>query len=60
MKNKNYRLVTGIVFAIIAAVHLTRIIFGWEVSIAGWMVPQWLSWAAFLITGGLFHASFKK
>lgn len=32
-----------IVFAVVALVHLARLVFGWEVLVAGWAVPNGFS-----------------
>ena len=43
MSQRHYTLICGAVFSIVAAGHLARLILGWNVSIAGWMVPAWIS-----------------
>ena len=49
-------LTVGLIFLIIAVLHLVRIILGWGAVIAGWVVPEWVSWAALIIAGFLaFH-----
>lgn len=60
MSNQTYRAVTGPIFGAIAFLHLLRLVWGWEAMIDFWIVPQWLSWAALFIAGGLSYASFKK
>jgi len=39
------------VYFVVAAAHLTRLIFGWEIAIAGWTVPQWVSVPGLIIPG---------
>lgn len=58
MVNKDYSLFAGVIFAIIAVLHVLRIVFGWEAMIAGWSVPMWLSWIALLIAGYLGYTGF--
>lgn len=41
------------VFAVVAIVHLMRLIIGWEVVVSGFVVPLWWSGPALVITGGL-------
>ena len=41
------------VFGIVALLHLHRLVFGWEVIVAGWSVPRWLSTLGTLIAGFL-------
>lgn len=43
MSQKTYFLVCATVFIVVAAAHLTRLIFRWEIVISGWTVPQWIS-----------------
>jgi len=53
MNQKAYLLLCGVVFFVVAAAHLTRLIFGWEIAIAGWTVPQWVSVPGLIIPGVL-------
>lgn len=46
MKLKAYLAVSGAIFALVAVLHLLRIVFGWQAVIGGWSVPMWLSWLA--------------
>jgi hypothetical protein len=41
------------VFAVIAVVHLLRLFTGWQVTVNGFVVPQWWSAPGFFIAGGL-------
>ena len=41
------------VFALVALVHLLRVFAGWEVVVAGIVIPMWLSWIGVLFAGGL-------
>jgi hypothetical protein len=58
MNQRSFSLLAGIIFIIIALLHLLRIIYGWEAVIAGWTVPMWLSWAALVIAGYLGYEGF--
>jgi hypothetical protein len=53
MNQKTYFLVCGTVFLVVAAAHLTRLIFGWEVTIAGWDAPHRVSIPGLIIPGVL-------
>ena len=53
MSRKAYFAATGIIFLVIAILHLLRIISGWSPSVEGWTVPMWLSWIALVVTGWL-------
>lgn len=48
-----YRKITGTIFALVAAVHLARLIFGWEITIAGWALPLWVSVIGVVLAGWL-------
>jgi len=49
-------LLSGLVFGVIAVLHLLRLIYGWEAQIGTFAVPMWLSWVA-LVLGGLLSAA---
>ena len=53
MKQKTYFVVCGAVFFVVAGAHLARLFTGWEVSIAGWVVPRWVSIPGVIIPGAL-------
>jgi hypothetical protein len=53
MNQRSFSLVAGIIFSLIALLHVLRIIFNWDAVIGGWPVPQWISWVALLIAGFL-------
>ncbi|HET7319908.1 MAG TPA: hypothetical protein VFK23_12280 [Nitrospirota bacterium] len=53
MSQKTYFLVCSAVFFVVAAAHLTRLIVGWEITIAGWIAPQWISIPGLIIPGVL-------
>lgn len=59
MNQRTYLQVTGLLFSLAAVVHLLRAVFGWEVSIAGWMIPGWLSWIAVVVAGYLAYCAYK-
>jgi high-affinity Fe2+/Pb2+ permease len=43
----------AIIFAVVALVHLMRLIYGWVVTIVGADVPMWTSVLGLVIAGGL-------
>jgi len=51
MSQRIYFLISGSVFLVLGVAHLTRLILGWEIAIAGWTVPQWISWPGVLFPG---------
>jgi hypothetical protein len=53
MNKKTFCAMTGVIFAVVALVHLLRLYFGWPVLIGDWSVPMWLSWFGLIVTGAL-------
>ena len=51
--NKPFTILAVLVFALVALLHLFRLVFGWEVTLNGAVVPTWVSIAGLLIAGGL-------
>jgi hypothetical protein len=47
------------IFLIVAVAHALRLTFKWEVVIADWHVPMWLSWFAFVIAAYLAYEGFR-
>ena len=41
------------VFALVALLHVLRLVFGWEVTIQGSVVPMWVSGLGVVIASGL-------
>jgi hypothetical protein len=50
---KPFSTIAAVVFALVALVHLLRLVYGWEVTLAGWVVPLWLSVVGLIVAGGL-------
>ena len=53
MDQKTFTILAGVVFAVVALLHVLRIWMGWPAAIGGWAVPMWLSWVAVVVAGGL-------
>jgi hypothetical protein len=51
--NKPFTMLAVLVFALVALLHLLRLVFSWEVTFNGAVVPTWLSIAGLLIAAGL-------
>ena len=51
MMQKAYLLICGTVFLLVAGAHLARLVMGWEIMIAGGVVPHWISIPGLLIAG---------
>lgn len=44
MRKNNFVSLASVVFLIIGIVHIIRLLIGWQVQIAGYMVPMWIYW----------------
>jgi hypothetical protein len=53
MDTKTFSLVAGLIFALVALLHLVRIFEEWPVIIGDWSVPKSVSWVALIVAGGL-------
>jgi len=51
--NKPFTVVAVVIFAIVAVMHLLRLVLGWDATIAGTEIPMWVSVAGLVIAGGL-------
>lgn len=60
MHHDTYRKFTGGIFAIIAVLHLLRVVNSWPAQIASFTVPMWLSWVALLLAGYLAYSGLKR
>ncbi len=50
---KPFATIAVCIFALIALVHLFRLIWGFEVVVGGSMLPQWISVPGLIIAAGL-------
>jgi hypothetical protein len=53
MSEKIYCTIAGVIFTIGALVHLGRLCAGWDLILAGWSAPVWLSWIGLFVAGTL-------
>jgi hypothetical protein len=59
MDQRTFNLVSGIVFTIVAVVHLLRLFMGWPVVVGTWAAPTWLSWLGLLVAGALSYSGLR-
>lgn len=59
MSQKAYFKTAAFIFLVIAALHLLRLVLGWQAVFEGWIVPQWLSAIALVIAGYLAYEGFR-
>jgi len=53
MSQKTFALIAGIIFTIVALVHVARLVQGWGIVIDGWVVPMSVSWIGLIVPGTL-------
>jgi len=58
MNQKTFTTITGIVFFIIAVLHLVRLLLHWDAVIGGWTVPAWVSGMALMLSGYFAYSAF--
>jgi len=59
MNQKNFLLVAGLIFLLVALVHILRLIFQWEAAVAGIQVPMWISFVGTAVFGYLAYEGLK-
>ncbi len=53
MKLRTYLLISGTIFGLVAAAHLSRLVYQWPIVLTGRAVPEWVSWPGLVISGAL-------
>lgn len=56
---KRFHTLAGIIFTIVAILHLSRILFGWDLVIGAVAFPYWVNALGTIITAFLAYASFN-
>ncbi|MBI2019963.1 hypothetical protein HYS94_00905 [Candidatus Daviesbacteria bacterium] len=59
MNQKTYNQVTGLIFSVVAVVHIFRLANRWEANIAGWPVPLLGSALAAVVAVFLAYSAYK-
>jgi Mn2+/Fe2+ NRAMP family transporter len=59
MNQKTFSIVAGVIFAVVALVHLVRIYMDGPIVIGDWSVPMWVSWIALVVAGGLAYLGLR-
>ena len=59
MNPKPYLVVSGLVFGVVALIHLLRVVGGWSFVVDGWSAPMWVSWVGLLVAGLLCGWAFR-
>ena len=59
MHRKTFTIVASVIFFLVAVVHVLRLVFKWEVILAGWHLPLWISVVALIIAASLAYEGFR-
>jgi hypothetical protein len=59
MRHKDYCLVSGVLFALVALAHLLRILYGMSVQVDQIDVPMFVSWIGLVVPGALAVWAFR-
>ena len=59
MGHKNYCMVSGGLFLLVALAHLLRIVYGMSIQIDDFAVPMLASWIGLMVSAGLAFWAFR-
>jgi hypothetical protein len=60
MTQKTFSFVAGLIFLLIVLVHLSRIVFRWEVILIGRPIPLAINWVAMIVFGYPAYEGFRR
>lgn len=58
LRERGYLLLAGLVFAGVAIVHFSRVLFNIDVNVMGFEAPHWISWTASAVSAYMAYMSF--
>ncbi len=58
-ESRVYLFVSGLMFAVIALLHLLRLVNGWQLELGPWSLPMWVSWGGAIGPGLLSAWGFR-
>jgi hypothetical protein len=59
MGHREYCVVSGVLFALVAVAHLLRIVYGFSIQIGDYAVPMLVSWIALVVPAALAIWAFR-
>lgn len=59
MAHRNYCMVSGVLFFLVALAHLLRVVYGVQVQIEEVAVPMYVSWVGFVVPAALSYWALK-
>lgn len=60
MTSRNYCLVSGGLFSLVALAHLLRILYGMPIVVDEYLVPMWVSWLGLVVPAALASWAFRS
>lgn len=59
MGHRNYCVVSGVLFSLVALAHLLRILYGMSIQVDEYAVPMFASWMGLIVPAGLAFWAFR-
>ena len=59
MRSKTFATICGVIFGVIAAVHVARLVMGWDAVIGGVAIPLWASAVAAIVSAYLAYEGLR-
>jgi hypothetical protein len=59
MSKDTFRQLAVVIFFVVAVVHALRVAFKWELIVAGWQVPVWVSVVAVVVAAYLSYEGYR-
>ncbi len=58
MTQKTFTVTAGVIFALVATLHVLRLLLHWDAVIGTCQIPLWVSWPALAVSGFLAYTAF--
>ena len=59
MSKKTFIKICTLIFFIIGVIHLLRLIFAWQITAQGWIIPMWISIIGTIVPIYLAYSGFR-
>jgi hypothetical protein len=60
MDQKQFSQVAGVIFAVMALLHILRVALGLQFVIDNWLAPMWFSWIAIIVLAFLSYSGLRS
>ena len=57
--DRAYLLISGVIFGLVAMLHLVRVVNGWQFEVGPWSLPMWPSWLGAVLPAVLCGWAFR-